>query len=175
MVEAAQRDQVVELRLAAVGPVLQVMPFAEAKLVLPLSERRRVTTLRPATFPHELLDVPSRSIARDVNEHRFVRRCRNSRHRAYFRVGDLALREGVRDLGQVLERTGDANLFSRGHRADTALPVQPLCRVGEPVTPVRLLAIELRNQREANDSGVNELALLQPFPRELYAALGTSH
>ena len=119
-----------------------------ALLVLKLRELRGVAPLRPAILAHELLDVLRRSVARDVHEHGFVRGRRDARHRADLRVRDLALRERVRDLGQLLERARDAHFLARRDRADAALPVQPLRRVGEAVALVPFRAIELRDQRE---------------------------
>ena len=123
-----------------------------ALLVLELRELRGVAPLRPAILAHELLDVRRRAVARDVHEHRFVRRRRDARHRANLRVGDLALRERVRDLGQLLERARDAHLLARRDGADAALPVQPLRRVGEPVALERFLAIELARRARGSDT-----------------------
>ena len=89
-----------------------------------------------------------RAMARDVHEHGLVRGRRDARHRADLRVRDLAFRERVGDLRQLLERARDANLLARGDGTDAALPVEPLRRVGEPVALERLLAIELGDERE---------------------------
>jgi hypothetical protein len=96
--------------------------------VLLLRLLRCIAALRPAKLPHELLDVRRGAMTCDVHEHRLVRRRRHARHRPHLRVRDLAFRECVRDLGQLLERTRDTNLLARGLGSDAALPVQPLRR-----------------------------------------------
>jgi hypothetical protein len=113
-----------------------------------LLELPRVAPLRPVVLAHELLDVRRRAMARDVNEHRFVRGRGHARHRADFGVRDLAVGERRADLGQVLERTRHAHLLTCRNGPDAALPVEPLRRVDETVALVGLSAIELGDESE---------------------------
>ena len=108
----------------------------------------RIAPLRPAVLAHELLDVRRRAVPRHVHEHGLVRRRGHARHRPNLGVGELALRERIGDLRQLLERARDAHLLARRHGPDTASPIEPLRRVRKAVPSVCLAAIELGDHRE---------------------------
>ena len=116
--------------------------------VLGLCGFLRVALLRPAVLAHELLDVRRGAVARDAHEHGLVRASRHARHRAHLRIRELPAREARADLGQMLERAGDADFLARGDHPDAALPIEPVRRARQQVPGVGLVAVELGDERE---------------------------
>jgi hypothetical protein len=116
--------------------------------VLPRLARELFHFLHAAELPHERFDVMRGAVQCDIQQHVFRGGRRHAGDRAHFRVAQLALTHGPRDLRQALERTGDPNLFSSCTQVEAALPAEPVgAGLGEAVRPA-VAAIELRNQQQ---------------------------
>lgn len=98
----------------------------------------------PPVAPDETLNVARRTVLGDVQEVGLVIRCCYPSHGPYLRVAHLPLPEGVADLGQVLQGTGDAHLLPGGYHVDADLPGEPV-RGGLEHPPTGLTPVEFRD------------------------------
>ena len=120
---------------------------------------QRTLRMRPVRYLHgigrcvahllaSLLDSRRSGRQRELDQRRFVRRCCYPRQCPHLRVGQCALLERARHLGEVFQGMRHPDFLARGRGAEVTAPVQPLGAVLEaPLEPPRTL-VELANEDE---------------------------